>query len=260
MADTVRGIPEIPGIETVVIIPMHRECTGITMWSVEKAHMVGVPFIALPQPGDALIGRARSILATWVLEYSPYPYAIFLDSDIVFEPKDLAKLIHDLKQGYDLIGGVYTVRHAKQVAHWGYNGKLLIDGSIKEVEFLSTGFTGFSKKMLKSIVDELKLPVCHPNNPFMRCYPFFENNAYDLHGEMVYLSEDWDFCVKARKAGYKAYVDTSIRLGHQGSRTWTLDDLPTTVSKVSKNKLYIPDIRDSKSVARELLLPGSRRS
>jgi hypothetical protein len=238
--------------------PMHRQMNAGTAWCIEKAHQSGLSFLWKPHPGDALIGRARSIQATWFLEHVPYPYMIFLDSDIIFEPESLKKLHDDLKAGYDLVGGVYTVRYAQQLAHTNKNG-IILDGSIKEIDYLSTGFMGISKKLLQSIVDKLKLPLCHANFPHFRCYPFFESTAVQYNGEWIYESEDWDFCRKAKQAGFNAYLDTSILLGHEGNKVWTVGDMPKGAIKELPGKIVLPSkkaghVRNSPLV----LLKGER--
>jgi len=223
----------------VVMTPMHRTLEAVTAFCIEKAHAVGLPFVWSPHPGDALIGRARSIQATWFLEKFPYDHAIFLDSDIVFEPENLAKLILNLKEGHDLIGGVYVVRHAQQLAHYNTGGKTIIDGSIKPITYLSTGFMGFSKKLLQKMVDELDMPILHEKFTPFRCYPFFESGRWwhEEDKQWIYVSEDWDFCDKAKKVDIQAELDTSILLGHQGNHVFTLDQLPANVMQ----KIDSPD-------------------
>jgi len=205
----------------ILLTVCHRQITGQTAWAVEKAHLTqSMNFLWVLSPGDALVGRARSITASNFLMDNMAPYLIFLDSDIVFQPEDLQRLYSDLKAGYDLVGGVYSVRANTQLAHYGMGGKISLDGKIKEVQFLSTGFTGISKNMLQKMVDELKLPLLNEND-WAKCYPFFETGRYIDEKYKIYISEDWDFCNKARKVGVIPYLDTSILLGHIGSQVFT---------------------------------------
>lgn len=229
-----------------LLTPTHRMANASTFWCIERAHAMGVPFLWVPHPGDALIGRARSIEATRVLEGQyPSPYAIFLDSDIVFEPGDLLRLFGHLKAGKELVGGNYVVRSGAQLAHHGKhpNGGVLLDGSLQEVDYLSTGFMGFTRGLLRRMVDELKLPLCHPEDKHFRCYPFFENGAhwYEAREQWIYRSEDWDFCDKARRIGVEPVLDTGIALGHEGWKVWRVADLPaerkTAVAKTPDGKI-----------------------
>jgi len=61
----------------------------------------------------------------------------------------------------------------------------------------------------------------------MRSYPFFETrwthiDVPDAHGTHdIWLSEDWDFCEKARSVGIKPYCDTRVLLSHQAHTVCT---------------------------------------
>ena len=210
----------------LLITVCHRQVEAETIWSVEKLHqMCSHDFTWVISSGDALIGRGRSRNATFFILEGKTPYLIFLDSDIMFQPEDIERLYSSLKAGYDLIGGVYSVKSGHQLAHYGLEGRIALDGTIKEVKYLSTGFMGISRVLLERMVRELDLPMCHENEPRFRCYPFFENSRYKDSQGWIYISEDWDFCNKAREIGVKPYLDTSIRLWHKGDRIYTAEDV-----------------------------------
>ena len=202
-----------------------------TCWSVERAHLAGLDnFMWIPVGGDALIGRSRSMFLTiYLLDDDMPPYLIWLDSDIVFNPEDLHRIAGHLRAGYDLIGGDYAVKAAIQSANYGINGELDYDGKVHEIKWLSTGFMGVSKKMVADIQKKLNLPLLHQGE-HCECYPFFESGYRKLDSPTnkgqteVYISEDWDFCDKAAKCGYKPYLDTSVRLGHKGTKIITIEE------------------------------------
>jgi len=231
-----------------------RTVEAETVWSIEKAHQRGLPFIWVPQIGDALIGRSRSILCTKFLKL-PADYMIFVDSDIVFEPEDIIRLYKDMKVGgHELIGGLYTVRGGKFLAHMGVEGTLIADGSIREVHYLSTGFMGIAKSLLLRMVEELKMPLCHPGSDVFECYPFFENTAQyvEWRGEYIYESEDWDFCRKARMVGATPMADTGIRVLHKGEKLWGFDDQPKSASMpISAEEARLHDERAAAKPNRE---------
>jgi GT2 family glycosyltransferase len=53
-------------------------------------------------------------------------------------------------------------------------------------------------------------------------YPQFEyRNSLD---HQKTLSEDVDFCIKARRAGIQVFADTSIRCQHIGNFTYQIND------------------------------------
>lgn len=218
----------------ILMTPVYDSVQGLTCWAVERSHLAGLKFmwtVGAESNGDALIARQRSIIATAFMEHGQSDYMIFLDSDIVFNPQDLRQLNEDQRAGYDLIGGVYPVRAGTQIASFFWHDKQPSDKpGIYEVQFLSTGFMGISKYLLQKMVKELKLPLLH-RNAWARSYPFFEDHwghsdAPDSSGATdIWISEDWDFCEKARKIGVKSYLDTRILLGHQAKKVVTMGDV-----------------------------------
>ncbi len=181
----------------------------------------------LPFAGDSLIGRIRSVACTSFLEKKLAPYMIFLDGDIVFEPEDIERLYRRMfLQQYDLIGGLYVVKSGQSPSSYPIGGKMnwndIIGNLVVEVEYLSTGFMGISWRLLDKIQKELNLPLLHPD-AWCRCYPFFESGRHT--DKDIYISEDWDFCEKARQVGVKPYLDLGIRLGHKGDKVYEFKDM-----------------------------------
>jgi hypothetical protein len=223
------------------MMPIYHGVDGITCWCVERAHQAGLNFlwvIGSGGKGDALICRNRSVAATTFMEFGESDYMIFVDSDIVFTPQQLKQLNDDQKAGYDIIGGMYPTRSGTDWTSYWWKG-IAPDGElgISEVQFLATGFMGISKYALQKIVKEYKypndipMPLLHPNTEGHRSYPFFEArwshiDDPDASGSHdIWLSEDYDFCEKARAVGFKIYADTRIQLGHQGNRVFTGQDV-----------------------------------
>jgi hypothetical protein len=222
----------------VVITPLYGDPSEITVMAIQMAQRAGVPFLWYPKGGDALIGRSRSISCTEFLERFNSKWMVFVDGDIQFEPSDLYTIYQDL------IGGVYVVAGGQFFAHHG-RPPIDLDNQIHPIGngYLSTGFTGISKRLLERMVKELELPLCHPTSDLFKCYPFFESGAYQYEGQWIYRSEDWDFCDKARKLGVIPHLDTRIRLGHRKYKIYTVDDLPKNVAFTpsnGKSKLILP--------------------
>ena len=168
--------------------------------------------------------RTRSIQCSRFLTDSVAKYQVFIDSDILFKPEDLMRLIEDLKAGYDLVAGLFAVRGGTQPSSYAYDAKYNIDGKLHEFEYLSTGFWGCTRNCLEKIRDGIPLPFLHPRD--LKFWPFFEERMLpDREAEAIFLSEDYDFCEKARRVGIKAFIDSSIQLGHIGEYTYTLQDV-----------------------------------
>jgi choline kinase len=229
-------------LDYVLWTPAWKDINAVTVHSVLKCtYLSKYKFVWQLFTGDALISRARSVSLTLFLKdyVGIAPYVVFLDSDIVFQPEHMDRLIGRLQEGYDLIGGLYVVRDGTQPASYAWGGRVQIDQKVHEVEYLSTGFMGISRKLLDKMVKKLKLPMLNEGE-FCQCYPFFEaTRRFRKKGKPIYISEDWDFCEKARQVGVKAYLDTGIQVGHAGQKIWTTQDLLTT-GKWEKNEAAAP--------------------
>lgn len=196
------------------------ECMELAKWQLAKD---GIAFYWNTPYGDGK-ARARSIAATKFLTHTEATYLLFIDSDILFTPQNMKRILDDMKNGYDLIGGLFAVRGGTQASSYGINGKLILDGKIHEFEYIASGFMGITRKLLEKIRDEIPLPLLHPRD--IKFFPFFEEREFaDREGEGIFLSEDYDFCEKARKVGVKPYIDTSVQLGHIGNYTYSLHDI-----------------------------------
>ncbi len=227
-----------------ITICAHREITVATIASMERFRIATkLNYMWFPYSGDALIGRSRSFACTQFLEREWTPeYMLFIDDDISFKPDVIDKIYDDMTKGYDIVGGCYPVKDASQLASLPWEDEFVYDNTIKSVEYVSTGFMGITKTALRKIKDGIPLKIVNPND-WSRCYPFFESHGfYGRNGDgrkrtsndPIYLSEDWDFCEKARKVGLEVYLDTSVLVDHQGPRTATVAEVVYNQSKKKK--------------------------
>ena len=178
--------------------------------------------------------RTRNVMATQFLQRNLAPYLLFVDRDIIFTPEDMNLLLNDLKD-YDLIAGCYAVRGASQLTSFGLGkGTINLNGEKQEVKWLATGFSGMTRKLLQDMVDKLHLPLMNKGQD-VESYPFFEDYRYnDPDMGSMFLTEDYAFCLKARKIGVKSYLDTRIQVRHIGERAWDVSDV---VAFQAKEKL-----------------------
>ncbi len=177
--------------EFILDVCSHRGVNPFTATSIEFAKQeLGNIFLVKYDTGDAWLDRMRSTAATQFLTHDWAPYIIFLDDDIVFSPWQLAKLLQDLKDGYRLVGGLYPTRTGAQLSSQGIEsgGGITLDGTVKEIKWLATGFMGIHKTLLADMVEKLKLPLLHKGQ-WCECYPFF---VFDYDHGMLW-SEDWAF-------------------------------------------------------------------
>ena len=152
------------------------------------------------------VDQVRNLIASWAANH--YDYLFSDDSDIVFPADTLKKMLaHDK----DVVSGLYIQRipgtHALEIYlpnQWGgmerANIKQLPPNGLAEI-----GGCGFGCALVKSEVFRTV------------GYPQFEYHVALDHKDTV--SEDTDFCAKARNKGFKIYADTSIKCDHIGA--WT---------------------------------------
>jgi hypothetical protein len=141
---------------------------------------------------------------------------IFLDVDVTWLDCDLKKLIeHDR----DIVAGIYPLKNDDEDypvlpllgERWAE-----LDGCV-EVAGVPTGFLKIRRKVLEKL---------YPTVPQHR-------SKEDAYGRMLIpvLFErtlngisrrggDYEFCRKAREAGFRVYVDPSMQLGHVGLKLW----------------------------------------
>jgi hypothetical protein len=163
--------------------------------------------------GDAWIGRARSVIASqWYRETDDDVFTM-VDADIVFKPSDLQRLADACRMGYDIVCADYPVHNGQFLA-----GRFLPPGRVNEhglveMEYAPAGCMAVRRRVLDTLVDTL--PLCHGSMP-IAYWPFFiPFMAYEsLTGDNVPLSEDFAFTDRARAAGFHAWRDTSLRVGH----------------------------------------------
>ena len=159
---------------------------------------------------DALIGRSRSVVATQFLNEYEDGCLVFLDTDIIFKTQYISSLVENCQE-YKIIAGAYMMSNLKPAMRsWTEN--LEPDGNIHEVEYASTGFMAIDWEVFREVRDKLKLPLLHEGTS-CECYPFFESGRSKVH-PTFYISEDWDFCDKAREVGYKVYWHSGIQVSH----------------------------------------------
>ena len=161
------------------------------------------------QPPDASLGHARSVACWDFLRNNVSNKLVFLDTDHVFGPDDMAELVKSMDE-YDIIAGAYPMAGKSGLAIHPWED-IVWDGHIEEIKYASAGFMGITRKALKQIKTELDLPLLNKGE-WCECYPFFELKSCPEEG--CYLSEDWEFCNKARAARLKVYIHTGILVGH----------------------------------------------
>lgn len=144
-----------------------------------------------------------------------YDYMLWLETDMVFEPEDVWKLIEVDK---DIVSGAYPMGTAAPdivVAGNDDKGRLTMSGlrKLNEVQgqtLVPIDFCGLGFVLVKQgVFEKLKYPW------------FWEMYAEpDDAGNIEYLGDDFSFCNHVKKAGYVIYLHSGVMLGHE--KTWVV--------------------------------------
>lgn len=156
------------------------------------------------------IDQVRNLVAHYTIK-NGYDYVFCVDSDIILPQDALVKLLSHQK---DIVSGVYIQRRPGLTIpevyidneHGGADNAhpdTLRGSGIIEVAGCGFGCVLVSRKVLEDVG-----------------YPQFTyHSSIDFDNT---VSEDVDFCMKAKAKGYKVYVDCAIKCGHIGSTVHTL--------------------------------------
>jgi hypothetical protein len=128
-----------------------------------------------------------------------YSHIMWIDSDVIFKPEDVVKLLsHDL----DIVSGLCKI-------------------SPNTYSLTVEGARGFVKE--KDIVSENLIEAKSVGAAFLLVKrgvferierPWFQTTIIEENGEIGFVGEDMYFCWKARKAGFKIFVDPTVKVNH----------------------------------------------
>jgi hypothetical protein len=202
----------------------------------------GIGVTVLLTAGDALITRTRQNLVAHFLEHPSATHLLFIDSDIVFEPEQVFRL---LECDVEVTAAVYPTKRAD----WARLIDLIRAGSVDpeadslsyvielespecptfrggfvKARYVGTGFLMIRRAALMAMIEhypDLRYTQEHvANDPLhgspWRCALF--NCMIDEAGN--YLSEDFSFCRRWTEMGGQIWADTGSRLDHVGSMTF----------------------------------------
>lgn len=190
-----------------------------TLIAVPCMDMVAAPFAqslaTLNREGECLVSfligsliyESRNTLSKQAITHD-CDYVLWFDSDMVFEPDTLQKMLKHMEDGRDIVTGLYFRRRPpftpvifKDIT-FDDDGHGVATGfdDYPEDELFEVAACGFGCVMVrKDVLLTLLLNYRTWFNP--------------LYG----AGEDIAFCVRAREQGYKIWCDPTIKLGHYGS-------------------------------------------
>jgi hypothetical protein len=188
---------------------------------------------------ESLVTRARNMLTHAFLE-SDCTHMLFIDADVAFDAHGVVKMLESDK---NLIGGLYAKKHidwqrvfnmakqvdsAQQLAANAYD--YYVRGNVQmgtqecvEVESVATGLMLIKRDVfaaLKSSTPASKLgsAVLGQISAQTLVHHYFDTGLDAKTGE--FLSEDYAFCQKWKRAGGKVYAAPWIKTIHIGTHNF----------------------------------------
>ena len=152
----------------------------------------------------SLVYDSRDAIARYAVD-NGYDYVLYVDSDMVFNAEDLKRLLaHDV----GICSGLYVSRQGerKNIAYskiitrrrFPYRKPELINDN-QSSGFGSVAAVGFGFCLIKTSV--LKSMFKYYKSLFEPCKG---------------LGEDAAFCYRAKRIGFKTFIDRDVKLGHLG--------------------------------------------
>jgi len=258
-------LSKLKGKSLYVATPMYgNQCNGAYMQSVMNLQRMclelNVPVEFYILFNESLVTRARNACAHEFLR-TDYTHMMFIDADIVFEPKDVLKM---LAYDRDVMCGPYSKKSIRWDRSMEAHAKGFINtfSDAKKIEsftgdFFFTPVPGNSVMSLHEPTEILEAGTGfmmikrETFGQFSKTHPHLKyisdwNTAAWHNKEMTaffdtvideetkrYLSEDYMFCRYARKAGLKVWLCPWVKLQHIGNYTYK-GDFASTLALISK--------------------------
>lgn len=145
-----------------------------------------------------------------------YDYIFWIDSDQVFEPEDVMKLIAHKK---DIVGGIYKMdrgTHYAIVENWDEE-RFLKNGSF---DFMTEADMQKHRDSGKKLLDVAYCGfgfLCVKKGVFESIeYPWFRPMHFVMdNGVEEFASEDVSFSRRITQRGYDIFIDINCRVGHE---------------------------------------------
>lgn len=159
---------------------------------------------------EGVLGEGIKVSDNQPLNGLAYDYLMWIDSDMVFTPEHVYRLI---KYDRDIVSGSAMIDPKKKKLNWGriddvgHCRFILKDDVPKyprdEQGLAEVDFVGFAFMLVKRGVFE-SIP-----------YPWFRPVTQKIGGNVFFPSEDIGWCHTVREAGFKVWVDPDVHIGHE---------------------------------------------
>lgn len=190
-------------MKIMIAVPCMDQCPTPFVTSLVTLRKIGECELAVKS--GSLVYTSRNSLATRAMG-NESDYVMWFDSDMVFAPDTLERLMKTLTENnYDIVTGLYFRRVPPYSPvlfdQLDMDGEICYWSEFKEIpdEPFEVGGCGFGCVLMKTDV------FFDVQGRFGNMFAPIANNGEDLA-----------FCWRARQCGYKVYCDPSVVCGHVG--------------------------------------------
>ncbi len=157
--------------------------------------------------GDPLLGVNQRPLRGQI----DYDFLMWIDSDSVFTPRDFKLLLSLMLQNQHIpiLSGVYMHGSEEAITTINKEGKLITPAELlnmpdlQHVPFTGMGFMLVRKGVFEHLTYPWFVPILKTDD---------QGNIIDIMGD------DVSFCERASQQGFKTWIATSVRIGHEKPR------------------------------------------
>jgi len=197
-----------------------------TMTSIIKfvllAPKVGMNWSLDTMANESLVTRARNNLMAKMMTNEAATHFMFIDADIRFDANSIFQMLAADK---DIIAGMYPKKAYPIAYNINLNKETKIQGPLFTVDTAATGFLMFKRKVYADLI------AAHPKTKYIDDVGLgkqFEKYMYaifdcEIDDQGHYLSEDWNFCRRAKALGYDIWADSRVLLNHSGTHEFQGD-------------------------------------
>ena len=190
----------------------------------------GIPCLYAPVV-DTLVWNARNKLMITAMQ-KECDHIMWFDSDMVFEPDTILRLIRHMEEGYDFMSGLYFSRVlpirpvvSKELT-WerDENGDIVNDTRMywdyPQNDVFEIAACGFGCLMMKTEI-------------ILKAAEYFNESPFN---PLPQMGEDYSCCWRLKQMGVKMYCDSSIKCGHVGYHTYTEEDYIRAMERAGKGE------------------------
>ena len=203
-----------------VAMPQYGGSCWQTEVAINKLMREGVPFtqfIFKRLLGESNVVEARNGLTAHFLR-SDCNRLLLMDSDMVFEPSQVARIITHTEP---VVGGIYSKKKPGE-PDWCLQGlpgqaRGVADArGLIEVDRIGTGFLCIHRSAFALLEAELRLRHYWTQGGEQIDF-WFTEYAMAADGKAWYQGEDYSFSARWRGLGGKIFADAQVLVGHVGS-------------------------------------------